>query len=75
MTTVKKSPRPEVRVVDPVEVNLVWLLRHISDANEWTFAIARHEKEARSHLFLYLLLASTHFECAVPHAAPQRAGG
>ncbi len=47
MTTVNKSPRPEVRVLDPVEVNLIWLLSHVTEDNQWTFAIARHEKEAR----------------------------
>jgi hypothetical protein len=41
ITTTDKSPRPEIRVVDPIEVNITWLLRE-------TFKIDRNAKSCRT---------------------------
>ncbi len=48
MTTSKNAPRPEVRVLDPVEVNLTWLLKHINADNQWDFRINRDAKSCRT---------------------------
>jgi hypothetical protein len=43
ITTSDKSPRPEVRVVDPIEVNITWLLRDAA-----AFKIDRSKKSTRT---------------------------
>jgi hypothetical protein len=43
ITTTDKSPRPEVRVVDPIEVNITWLLRDAA-----AFKIDRSAKSCRT---------------------------
>jgi hypothetical protein len=43
ITTTDKSPRPEVRVVDPIEVNITWLLRDAA-----AFKIDRSKKSTRT---------------------------
>jgi hypothetical protein len=43
MTTSDKSPRPETRVVDPIEVNVTWLLRDAA-----AFKIDRSAKSCRT---------------------------
>jgi hypothetical protein len=43
VTTTDKSPRPEVRVVDPIEVNITWLLRDAA-----AFKIDRNVKSCRT---------------------------
>jgi hypothetical protein len=42
-TTTDKSPRPEVRVVDPIDVNITWLLRDAA-----AFKIDRAAKSCRT---------------------------
>lgn len=41
MTTSKVAPRPKVKVCDPVEANIRWMLENISDALTLSFAIDR----------------------------------
>jgi hypothetical protein len=43
ITTTDKSPRPETRVVDPIEVNITWLLRDAA-----AFKIDRSAKSCRT---------------------------
>jgi hypothetical protein len=43
ITTTDKSPRPETRVVDPIEVNITWLLRDAA-----SFKIDRSAKSCRT---------------------------
>jgi hypothetical protein len=43
VTTSDKSPRPETRVVDPIEVNITWLLRDAA-----AFKIDRSAKSCRT---------------------------
>ena len=43
ITTSDRSPRPETRVVDPIEVNITWLLRDVA-----SFKIDRNQKSTRT---------------------------
>lgn len=71
MTTTKPSPRPEVRIVDPVQINVQWLLKHIGDGE--VGAGLPFVGVGASH-FLSVELCHQSRLARLPHAAPQRRG-